>query len=148
MKRFFLLLALLFPPTIGAYAQESKAMCITPFASAVVFYDALGNNGIAAVCPALGLEFDYALAKHWGLGLRGFASVVFPKDGPTGFSGGGSLVSQFILNNTLAFRLNIGYPSGIGVTIGNNNFCLDMFPQAELVLFQVSYGYKFRLGTD
>ncbi len=127
----------------SVYAKERNTTSLTPFAGGLVFYDALGDTGIAACGPEVGLEVDHSLTQNWELGFRGFVSYVFPKGGMASISGGGAIVTKLNITDSISLQMNLGYPLGVGISIDNKVFCIDLFPQAELLYFQLSYGYTF-----
>lgn len=145
MKRISLLMFFVLSASFGILAQERNTLHLTPFTGAVLMIDKTGASGIAEGGPSLGLEVDYAIGKHWGLGLRGFTLGLFSKTDPFQYGWGGqSITAQYHIDDRFTVQANIGLPSGAGVTIGNHSICLEAFPAMYYYVLQLSYGYRFK----
>ena len=111
----------------------------------MMLIDSSGGSGIAEGGPVLGVEADYAIGKHWGLGLRGFSVGLFSKTEPFQFGWGGeSITVQYYLNDVITLHAHLGHPSGVGVTAGRHDMSIEAFPAQNYFVLQLSYGYRFK----
>ena len=144
MKRFFLVVLLVLAAA-GLSAQEKQRLFLTPYAGGMVMFDNEGG-GISSGGPTLGDEIEYAISGHWGAGLRTFGLLVFDKtEGVNGGWGGASVAVHYYIHEALSAQANLGFPSGLGVTIGRHTICLEGLPAQDSFVLQLTYGYKFGL---
>lgn len=145
MKRIIILLVVAVFAAAGISGQERTTIYLAPFAGGMMLIDSSGGSGIAEGGPVLGVEADYAIGKHWGLGLRGFSVGLFSRTEPFQFGWGGeSITVQYYLNDAIALHAHLGLPSGIGVTAGHHDVSLEAFPAQNYFVLLLSYGYRFR----
>lgn len=144
MKRFVLVIFLM-AAAGGLSAQANPGLFLTPYAGGMIMFDN-ADGGISSGGPALGAEIEYAIAAHWGAGLRTFGLVMFDKtDGVNGGWGGASLAVHYYFDEVLSGQLNLGLPSGLGFSMGPHTICLEGLPAQDSFVLQLTYGYRFSL---